>query len=173
MISDREHGGAAVSSLGKSRNQGVGEGERNHVTFPNSEYEILPFTRRRKVDLKRTLAEARITVGGHIIRFNTEATRWLGVYLDRGLQILTHKNPSLEKARKADDKVRRLESTNRLVSSLKGKIQIAALQAMTLYGEMMWWCEQKGWCEDFQTLVNRQRKTITGIHLSTSTSVVV
>lgn len=40
------------------------------------------FTRRRKPELKRRITKARITVCGHTMSFNNEATRWLRVYLN-------------------------------------------------------------------------------------------
>lgn len=59
---------------------------------------MLTFTRRQKHDIKRRLAEARITVRGYTLGFNTEATRCLGVYLNTGLHFRAYKNLSLEKA---------------------------------------------------------------------------
>lgn len=49
---------------------------------------------------------------GHTLDFNTEATRWLGVYLDTELQFRSYKGLLLEKARKAEDRVRQIGSTN-------------------------------------------------------------
>lgn len=60
---------------------------------------MLTFTRHRKPDLRRGLADARVTVRSHTLRFNTEATCWLRVYLNTGLQLKANKNLSLEKAR--------------------------------------------------------------------------
>lgn len=71
--------------LGRTPIREVERGERNHVAFDNSKHEILALTGCRKLDLKQRLAEARITVRGHIFRFITEVTHWLRVYLDTGL----------------------------------------------------------------------------------------
>lgn len=72
--------------------------DRNHVAFDNSKNEILAFRRRRKPNQKQRLTEARITVRGHMLGFNTEVTCWLGVYLDTELQFKVHKNLLLEKS---------------------------------------------------------------------------
>lgn len=48
----------------------------------NFKNKILAITRRRKPDLERRLAKARITVQGYILRFNTKTTYWLAIYLD-------------------------------------------------------------------------------------------
>lgn len=49
--------------------------EMNNIVFNNSQDEILAFTRCQKPDLKRRLAEARITDRDHTLWFNIEATR--------------------------------------------------------------------------------------------------
>lgn len=72
-------------------------GERNHVVFDNPKNEMLDFTRCQKSNLRQRLAEARMTVRGHIFGFNGVATQWLRVYLDTELQFRAHKNLSLEK----------------------------------------------------------------------------
>lgn len=66
--------------------------EQNHVAFGNAKDEMIAFTRSRKPELKRGIVEARVTVHGHIMRFNTKATRWLRVYLYTELQFRVNKN---------------------------------------------------------------------------------
>lgn len=39
------------------------------------------------------------------MRFNIEATRWLGVYFDTRLQFRAQKNLTLEKGRNTEDRV--------------------------------------------------------------------
>lgn len=34
---------------------------------------------------------------------------------------------------------------------------------MALYGVKLWWCKQKGWCEGYEKLVNRQRRVVKGM----------
>lgn len=97
-------------------------GERNHVAFYNLEDKMLAFTRHRKPDLKGRLCEARITARGYTLEFNTEAIQRLGVYLDTSLQFMSHKSLSLEKARRAEDGVRRLGSGNGLAQGWTRKI---------------------------------------------------
>lgn len=115
-------------------NEGGGVGERNHIRFDNAKDETIVFTRRRKSELKSRIAETRFTVRVHTMRFNTEATRSLGVYLYSGLQFTTHKNLMLEKAKKAEDRVKRLAAPRRLASGLVRQIPVAAMQAVAIYG---------------------------------------
>lgn len=93
-------------------------GERNLVVFDKSRYEIVAFTRRWKPDLKRRPADIRITVRGHTLGFNTDAIHWLRVYLNAGFQFKAHKKISLEKARPAENRVRRLRLVNGLAPGL-------------------------------------------------------
>lgn len=113
--------------------------------------------------LKRRIAEVRFTVRGHTMSLNTKATRRLGVYLNSGLQVRTHKNPTLEKARREEDGVGRLAATRVLAPGLVGQIQVAVVQAVVLYGAEICWNCQKGWCEEYQKLLNRQCRAITGM----------
>lgn len=124
---------------------------------------MLAFTRHRKSNLRRRSAEARITVSGHTIRFIIEATCWLRVYLDTGLQFQIHNNLSLEGLRQTEDRVCRLELANGLALDLRRNIQVAVVQAVALHSAELWWYRQKGWCENYQRLVNRHRRAITGM----------
>lgn len=92
------------------------------------------FLKRRKRDLKRKIAEAKITVPKHTMRFNSEARRWLRVYLNIGLQFTEHYNRTLERIKEAEDWVRRLTSTRCLAAEFVRKIQVAAVERVTLYG---------------------------------------
>lgn len=44
---------------------------------------------------------------------------------------------------------------------------------MTLFGAEFLWCRQRGWCDDYQRLVNRQSRAITVILQSAPAGVVV
>lgn len=77
----------------------------NHVTFDNRKDEAIVIKRRRKLELKGRIAEARITVRGHMMDFNREATRWHGVYLNSELQFSAQNNLTLERSRRAKNRV--------------------------------------------------------------------
>lgn len=70
----------------------------------------------------------------HTLGFNKEAIKWLGVYFNTDVQFRAHKNMSFEKARKVVDRFCWLRSTNGLEPDLIRNIQVAAVQAVTLYG---------------------------------------
>lgn len=77
----------------------------NHDAFDNKEHEMIAFTRRRKLKLKRRILEARFSVCGPSIASNIKATRCLGFYLDLRLQFMSHKNFTLERVRRSEDRV--------------------------------------------------------------------
>lgn len=64
----------------------------NEVKFDNAKYKAIAFTRRRKLELKGRIAEARITMHGDTMGFNTDRSEWLGVYLYTGLKFRAHRN---------------------------------------------------------------------------------
>lgn len=70
--------------------------------------------------------------------FNTEATSWLGVYLDTGLQFRAHKNLRLEKARRAGYRVRGLAAIRSLAPGFIRRIKVTIKQAVTLYRAEIW-----------------------------------
>lgn len=100
--------------LEKARVKVVEWGQVNYVEFYNMKDETIAFMRKMKQELKRKIADARFIVRGHTMRFNMEATRCLRFYIDTGLQFRASKNLTLEKARRAEDKVRRLVATRGL-----------------------------------------------------------
>lgn len=44
---------------------------------------------------------------------------------------------------------------------------------MAIYGSELWWQKQKGWCDNYQRLLIRQGRTITGIFWSALAGIVV
>lgn len=76
------------------------------------------FTRRRKPEIKRRIVEVKITVRTNTMSFNNEVTKWLGVYLDSGLQFRAHKSLTLKKATYAEDKVGHLAAMRSLARGL-------------------------------------------------------
>lgn len=113
-------------------------GEDNHAEFDDTKNEIIAFTRKRKPVLKKRIAEVRFTVRGYIIGFNTKGTRWLGVYLDTGLQYRVYNNHILKKDWKAEDTVWHLAATKGLVLVQVQRIQVAVVEAVTLYRAEVW-----------------------------------
>lgn len=107
--------------------------DRNNFVFDNARGEIISFIMRKKLERKRIIHEARITVYGNTIWFNTKATRWLRVYLDTKLQFKSHKSLILEKARRADNRETRQTLTKDLAPVVVGKIQVLTMPVVKFY----------------------------------------
>lgn len=148
-------------------------GRGNYIALDNTKDKTITFTRIRRPDLKRKIEETMIIVCGHTIVFNMKATRWLVVHLYSRLQYKAHKNLTLEKARRTEDRVRRLATARGLMQRLVRKIQVVAVQAITLYSADVWWNGQKGWCEEYQRHINRYGMTVTRMVRSASKGVVI
>jgi len=110
---------------------------------------------------------ARVRIGNHEVPYNKEATRWLGVWLDDMLTLNDHTKKTLVKARRAQNRVRSLMTKKGL--SLEGckRIQVAAVQAVALYGSELWWHGQKNRAQQVQTLLNEQGRRVTGCFRTT------
>jgi len=105
---------------------------------------------------------ARVRVGNHDVSYNKAATRWLGTWLDDMLTLNDHTKMTLAKARKAQNAVRSLMTKEGLSSEGCKRIQVAAVQAVALYGAELWWHGQENRAQEVQWLLNEQGRRITG-----------
>jgi len=111
--------------------------KKNACQFDIEKTEAMLFTRRRQN--KEPKMNARVAVGNHEVSYNKEATRWLGVWLDDMLTLNDHTKKTLAKARRAQNRVRSLMTKKGLSSEGCKRIQVAAVQAVALYGAELWW----------------------------------
>ncbi len=141
-------------------------GTNNSVTYDMSKTEAILFSKARRSKLARQISETRLKIGGEIVNFNKEATRWLGVWLDSHLSFASHVNERMKKAKAAEFRIKQLSKTYGLSPGLVRRIQIAAVQSVALYGAELWWRNQKNYQKDLQKLINRQARSITGMYQS-------
>ncbi|KAL1978972.1 hypothetical protein VTN96DRAFT_7858 [Rasamsonia emersonii] len=157
----------ACQQLQQAGENAITWGQNNAVQFDAEKTEAVLFTRKRGRALRDQVQRARIQVGGHQVHFNQEATRWLGIWLDAGLTLKVHYLTCLRKARMAEARVQSLCRQQGLPPGLVRKIQVAAVQAVALYGVELWWQGQKDRLAGIQQLVNRQARAITGMFRTT------
>jgi len=139
--------------------------KKNACRFDIEKTEAMLFTRRRKN--KEPKMKARVKVGNHEVPSNTEATRWLGVWLDNMLTLNDHTKKTLAKARKAQNRVRSLMTKKGISSEGCKRIQVAAVQAVALYGSELWWHGQENRAQEVQKLLNEQGRRVTGCFMTT------
>jgi hypothetical protein len=112
--------------------------------------------------------KAKIRVGSHEVQYNKEATKWLGVWLDSMLTLNDHTKKTLVKARRAQSRVQSLIVKKGLNPEGCQQIQIAAVQAVALYGAELWWKGQKNRAQRVQKILNEQGRRVTGCFRMTS-----
>ncbi|ODM14623.1 hypothetical protein SI65_09968 [Aspergillus cristatus] len=142
-------------------------GHGNVVQFDAGKTEAVLLTRKRGRELKDQIQRAQVEVDGHCVPFNLEAMRWLGVWLDSGLNLKAHYQTCMRKARAAENRVQRLCQSHGLAPGLARQVQVAAVQSVALYGAELWWQGQKDRLVGIQLMINRQARAITGMLKST------
>ena len=95
------------------------------------------------------------------------------MWLDSALNFREHKDTYLQKARRAEARLKAVTNRKGLEPGLVRKIQVAAVQSVALYGAELWWRNQKSWADEHQKIVNRQGRTITGMFRSAPIGVVI
>ena len=153
--------------LQKAAKVAIEWGHDNVVQFDAGKTEAVLLTRKRGRELKDQIQRARVEVGGHQVPFNSEATRWLGIWLDSGLNLKVHYQTCMRKARAAENRVQRLCQSHGLPPGLARQVQVAAVQSVALYGAELWWQGQKDRLAGIQLMINRQARAITGMLKST------
>ena len=153
--------------LQKAARVAIEWGNENVVQFDAGKTEAVLLTRKRGRELKDQIQRAQVEVDGHHVPFNPEATRWLGVWLDSGLNLKVHYQTCMRKARAAEHQVQRLCQSHGLAPGLARQVQVAAVQSVALYGAELWWQGQKDRLAGTQLMINRQARAITGMLKST------
>ena len=134
----------------------------NAATFDTQKAEAILLSRRRK--RKTPAAPPRgIQVEGRTVHSNTQATRWLGVWLDSQLTLKDHHDVRMEKARNTQNRLRRLAGQVGLSPKSCRRVQAACVQAAALFGSELWWKGDGaqgtiGRQEDVQRLVNQEAR---------------
>jgi ribonuclease HI len=145
----------------------------NSVSYDMSKTEAVLFTRARLARRRKMIQDTSIQIGANQVKFNENATRWLGIWLDAGLTFSYHQKYRMSRAKAAEARLKGITNSFGLAPGLVRRIQIAAVQATALYGAELWWRDQKTHLEDIQKLVNRQARAVTGAFRSTPTGPLV
>ena len=153
--------------LQKSVKVAIEWGHDNMVQFDVGKTEAVLLTRKRGRELKDQIQRARVEGDGHCVPFNPEATRWLGIWLDSGLNLKAHNQTRMRKARAAENRVQRLCQSHGLATGLGRQVQTATVQSVALYEAELWWQGHKDWLAGTQLMINRQARAITSMLRST------
>jgi len=83
------------------------------------------------------------------------------------LALNDHTKKALATARKAQSRVRSLMTKKGLYPEGSKSIQVAAVQAVALYGSELWWHGQESRAQEVQRLLNEQGRRVTGCFRTT------
>jgi len=164
-----------VRKLEACARESIDWAERRELEFDTAKTEVALFTRRRgsRKHLGPKLT-AEIRVGNGFVRFDKEATRWLGVWMDAHLTFKEHHNQCMKKARAAEARLRSLTGMYGVVPACVRVAQIACVQTITLYGsELCWDPEEGSWRDDLQLPLNQQARSTPGVLLTTQRGVLM
>jgi len=137
---------------------------RRGLQFDTAKTEAALFTARRghRKHLRPKLT-AKIRVGSRSIRFNAQATHWLGVWMDAHLTFKEHHIRCMKNARAAEARHQSLTKPYGVVPESVQAVQVACVQAVALYGsELCWDPREVGSRDNLQLLLNRQARSILG-----------
>jgi len=134
----------------------------NGVAFDQGKTEGVLFRK------KKGTPTAIIHVGTSDIPFNSEATRWLGVWLDSQLMLKEHHTVRLKEGKKAMERLRRLTGQMGLSPANCRKVMTACIQSVAMFGSELWWKGDRvdgtiPRAEELQKEVNNQARAVTGI----------
>ena len=148
-------------------------GLENAVSYDVDKTEAVLFTKAKAINRRRMIRGFKVKIEFKKIFFNEDATRWLGVFIDSGLQLRAHFEHRMKKAKAAEARLRGIVGTYGLAFGLVRRIQIAAVQATALYDAELWWKGQTKQEKEMQKLMNRQARAITGMFRSTPEALIV
>jgi len=75
-------------------------------------------------------------VDGQTVKFNKQATRWLGIWIDSSLSLKDH-HQTMKKARNAQKRMRRLTGRVGLVPENVRRTQVVCVQAVAMHESAM------------------------------------
>jgi hypothetical protein len=106
--------------------------QKNAVIFDINKTEAVLLSRKRK---HKSAGNVGIQIAPGVFKsFNKQATRWLGVWLDSHLNLKGHHEKMMSKAYRAEARIRSLRGKFGLSPENVRKVQVAAVQAVALYG---------------------------------------
>jgi len=139
----------------------------NGVAFDQGKMEGVLFWK------KKGALTATICVGTSDIPFNSEATRWLGVWLDSQLTLKEHHAVRLKEGKKAIEWLRQLTGQMGLSPANCHKVMTACIQSVAMF-ESELWCKGDrvdstiGRAKELQKEVNKQARAVTGCFRTTN-----
>lgn len=108
-------------------------GKSNAVTYDVAKTEAVLFSKAHRQRLNKQITGVHIKIEAEKIKFNKEATQWLGIWLDSQLKFSAHVNEKLQRTRTAEIQIKGLTRTYGLAPALIRRVQIAVVQSICMF----------------------------------------
>ena len=110
---------------------------------------------------------------GHRVRFASDATRWLGIWLAASLNLKENRRRRHGKTREAEAMLRRMVNHYSVPLASARNLQAAIMQGTMLYASELTWNGKKGVEDQYQLAINRMARSKLGVYQSTPRSIVM
>ena len=144
--------------------------ESNAVRFEVSKKEAILLSRKR--GLVQDLVAEPVRVGDLFFPFASEATRWLGVWLDSALTLRTSRRKALNRARAKEATLRRLVTKRGLAPAAARNLQQAIVSGTMLYAQQLSWDRSRKIEREAQVVLNRVGRASLGVRQTTPVGIV-
>ena len=108
-----------------------------------------------------------VRVGDAFFPFASEATRWLGVYLDSALTLRTSRRKAINRAKAKEAALKRLVSKHGLAPAAARNLQQAIVSGTMLYAQQLSWNGARGTEREVQLVLNRMGRASLGVRQTT------
>ena len=142
----------------------------NAVQFEVSKTEAILLSRKRGA--VQVAAAEPVRVGSQEVPFSSEATRWLGVWMDSALTLRTSRRKALNRARAKEAAIRRLVARNGLSPAAARNLQQAIISGTMLYAQQLSWDGSKKTERETQVVLNRMGRASLGVRQTTPLGIV-
>ena len=142
--------------------------DNNAVRFETSKTEAILFPKKRK----HRRCDRTIRARGQSVKFASEATRWLGIWLDSTLSLAANRRWRIAKTRQAKARLRRIVNKYGVPPAAARNLQTAIVQGTMLYAAELTWSGQKGVEREYQWAINRMGRSTLGAFGSTPQGIV-
>ena len=144
--------------------------ESNAVRFEVSKMEAVLLSRKR--GLVQASATEPVRVGDFFFSFASEATRWLGVWLDSALTLRTSRRKALNRARAKETALKQLVTRRGLAPAVARNLQQAIVSGTMLYAQQLSWDGSKKVERETQVVLNRMGRASLGVRQTTPVGIV-
>jgi len=138
LVPTREDVNQVVRKLEACAAESIDLADRRDLQFDTAKTEAALFAPRKghKMHLRQKLT-TNIMGGDGLVRFNKDATWWLGIWMDAHLLFKEHQNRCMKKARTAEAQLHVLTRLHGTVPEQVRAFQVACVQPVERYGSKL------------------------------------